>query len=160
MHRTAKSKRRLRQIESGECLKRPLVTGALNAPLVLFRMDSDSFCNIPISETVKLELLDGEVVALPWPTRDQLYCGSQLGFAITQHAKARSLGRVLPDILMMLDDGWTPAPDLVYVGRQHLRRVKEKRIEGPVVLAIEILGASHPEIDRTTKFRAYGRLGI
>jgi Uma2 family endonuclease len=38
--------------------------------------------------------------------------------------------------------------------------VKEKRIEGPVDLAIEILSPSNPELDRDTKFAAYARFGI
>jgi hypothetical protein len=35
---------------------------------VLFPMTSDEFCRLPESETVKLELLDGEVVIMPRAT--------------------------------------------------------------------------------------------
>jgi Uma2 family endonuclease len=63
-------------------------------------------------------------------------------------------------MLMKLDGIWTPAPDLVFVARKHLRRVKEKRIEGPVDLAVEALSPSNPAVDRVTKFAAYARFGI
>jgi Uma2 family endonuclease len=133
---------------------------AIKGPLVLFRMKSDQFCELPESDTVKLELLDGEVVIMTRPTRDHQHFIFQLGVAIELWSRQHKLGRILPEILMKLDDDWTPAPDLVFVARRHLRRVKEKRIEGPVDLAIEGLSPSHPEIDRDTKFKAYARFGI
>jgi Uma2 family endonuclease len=137
-----------------------MTTGTLNGLLVLFRMTSDEFCELPLSETVKLELLDGEVVVLTWPTPAHQYFIFELGVAISLWAKGCKLGRVLPDVLMKLDGEWTPAPDLVFVARRHLRRVKEKRIEGPVDLAVEALSPSNPEIDLEVKFTAYGRFGI
>jgi Uma2 family endonuclease len=123
-------------------------------------MTSDQFCELPPSDTVKLELLDGEVLILTRPTRNHQYFILQLAIVIALWAKPRNLGRVLPDMLMKLDDEWTPAPDLIYVARKHFKRVKERRIEGPVDLAIEALSPSHPEIDRETKFAAYARFGI
>jgi Uma2 family endonuclease len=137
-----------------------MATATLPQPLVLFRMTSDRFCELPPSDTVKLELLAGEVVVMGRPTRDHQYFILQLAFAIEQWNKPRKLGRLIADILMKLDDEWTPAPDLVFVARKHLRRVKEKRIEGPVDLAVEALSPGNPEIDRETKFDAYARFGI
>lgn len=132
----------------------------LTKPLVLFRMTSDQFCALPPSDTVKLELLDGEVVVMTRPTRNHQYFLGGLLVILMQWAKAHNLGRLLPDMLMKLDGHWTPAPDLVYVARRHLKRVKEKRIEGPVDLAVEILSPSNPEVDRETKFKAYARFGV
>src|SRR5438445_10412911 len=83
--------------------------------LVLFPMTSDEFCKLPISETVKLELLDGAVVVMPRATPFHQYFLLELAFVIAQWAKKMSLGRVLPDTLMKLDGKWTPAPDLVFV---------------------------------------------
>jgi Uma2 family endonuclease len=132
----------------------------LKGPLVLFRMTSDQFCELPESETVCLELLNGEVVIMPRPTSWHQYFILQLAMVIELWVRRRKLGRLLPDTLLKLDDEWTPAPDLVFVARRHLKRVKEKRIEGPVDLAIEALSPSHPELDRETKFAAYARFGI
>jgi len=141
--------------------KKPASAGpALAGPLRLFRMTSDVFCELPPSDTVKLELLNGMVIAKTWPSsRHQYYLG-ELACALTQWLKPRKLGRILPDTLLKLDDDWTPAPDLVFVARKHLKRVKVKRIEGPVDLAVEVLSPSNPEIDRETKFAAYAQFGI
>jgi Uma2 family endonuclease len=137
-----------------------VATVELKGRVVLFRMTSDQFCELPPSEQFKLELLDGEVVMAARPLRDHQYFIFQLGVAIEQWIKPRKLGRLLPDTLMKLDGSWTPAPDLVFVDRKHLKKVKQKRIEGPVTLAVEVLSPSHPETDRETKFAAYARFGI
>jgi Uma2 family endonuclease len=123
-------------------------------------MTSDEFCELPESETVKLELLDGEVVIMPRATAFHQYFLLQLAIVITQWAKKLNLGRVLPDTLMMLDEQWTPAPDLVFVAKRHLKRVVGKRIEGPVDLAIEALSPGTARVDRKTKFAAYAKYGI
>lgn len=137
-----------------------MATVHLKDPLILFRMSSDQFCELPPSDTVKLELLDGEVVIMTRPTRNHQYFIFQLAVVIEHWIKPRKLGRVLLDMLMKLDGAWTPAPDLVYVARRHLRRVKEKRIEGPVDLAVEALSPKNVQVDRETKFDAYARFGI
>jgi Uma2 family endonuclease len=137
-----------------------MATAELKGHVVLFRMKSDQFCELPLSETVKLELLNGKVFARPWPTPFHQYFVFQLGAVVEQWAGAHKLGAVLPDTLMKLDEDWTPAPDFVFVARKHWRRVKEKRIEGPVDLAVEVLSPINPEIDRETKFEAYARYGI
>lgn len=137
-----------------------MATATLKAPLVLFRMKSDQFCELPPSDTVTLELLNGEVVVLTRPTPAHQYFIMELGSLLNRWGKSRKLGRVLPDTLMKLDDEWTPAPDLVFVARKNLKRVKEKRIEGPVDLAVEVVSPSNPELDRETKFAAYARYGI
>lgn len=137
-----------------------MATVELKRPIVLFRMNSDQFCELPPSAEVKLELLNGEVVVMTRPTLPHQYFIFLLGMVLEQWAKAHKLGRVLPDVLVKLDGIWTPAPDLVFIAQRHLKRAKEKRIEGPVDLAVEALSPSNPEIDRETKFDAYARFGI
>src|SRR5262245_9950588 len=128
--------------------------------LVLFPMTSDQFCKLPTSDTVKLELLDGEVVVMPRATPLHQYFLLRLAIAVQLWADRLKLGRVLPETLMKLDGRWTPAPDLVFVASRHLRRVKVKRIEGPVDLAIEALSPKTAKVDRMTKFKAYDKYGI
>jgi len=131
----------------------------LDELLVLFPMTSDEFCELPPSESVKLELLDGKVYAMTRPSPMHQYFISKLHAVLTQWVEPKKLGRVLPDTLMKLDNRWTPAADLVFVAQRHLKRVKKKRIEGPVDLAIEVL-SSNKQIDRGTKFVTYARFGI
>jgi Uma2 family endonuclease len=126
---------------------------------VLFRMTSDQFCALPPSESFKLELLDGEVLMAARPAPTHQHFVFQLGVTVDQWVKPRDLGRVLLDTLMKLNGSWTPAPDLVFLWKRHLKRVQKKRIVGPVDLAAEVLSASK-KIDKQTKFIAYARFGI
>src|SRR5262249_18336833 len=128
--------------------------------LVLFPMTSDQFCKLPPSDTVKLELLDGEVVVMPRATPFHQYFLLELAIVLAQWTRKMDLGRLLPDTLMKLDGKWTPAPDLAFVAKRHLRLVKGKRIEGPVDLAIEALSPKTAKVDRMTKFKAYAKYGI
>jgi Uma2 family endonuclease len=109
---------------------------------------------------LKLELLDGEVVIMPRASSFHQYFLLRLSMFLQLWADRFDLGRLLPDTLMKLDGKWTPAPDLAFVAKAHLRRVKRKRIEGPVDLAIEALSRGTARVDRTTKFEAYAKYGI
>lgn len=135
-------------------------TAQLKRPVVLFHMTSDQFCKLPPSDEVKLELINGEVIMAARPVPNHQYFVAELISAINPWIKRRRLGRLLPDTLMKLDGDWTPAPDLVFIRTKNLHRVKNKRIEGPVDLAIEVLSPTNPELDRETKFEAYARYGI
>lgn len=138
----------------------PSPVADLDGYIVLFPMKSDPFCDLPPSDTVKLELLNGEVIAMTRPGPRHQYFVLQLAMALERWARKHKLGAVFPDTLLKLNDEWTLAPDLMFVAQKSLRRVKEKRIEGPVDLAIEVLSPTTSEIDRATKFEAYARFGI
>jgi Uma2 family endonuclease len=140
--------------------KVPMATAKLKGRVVLFRMTSDQFCELPPSEQFQLELLDGEVVMAARPVPNHQHFIFQLAVVIDQWIKPRKLGRVLPDTLMKVNDVWTPAPDLCFLKTKHLKRVQKKRIVGPVDLAVEALSPGNEEIDRETKFAAYARFGI
>jgi Uma2 family endonuclease len=127
---------------------------------VLFRMDSDRFCELPPSDLFKLELLDGEVHLAARRSPAHQYFVSELLVVLKQWVKAHRLGRVLMDTLMKVGEDWTPAPDLCFLCSRHLKRVQKKRIVGPVDLAVEVISPSDEKADRVTKFTAYARFGI
>lgn len=137
-----------------------MARAGLKQPAVLFRLTSEEFCQLPPGEQVELELIDGEVTTAARPAPSHQHFVFQLGIVIDQWIKAHRLGRVLLDTLMKLDQGWTPAPDICYLARNHLRRVQKQRIVGPVDLAVEVLSLSTSLTDRRAKFSAYARFGI
>jgi Uma2 family endonuclease len=137
-----------------------MATMPLKGRVVLFRMNSDQFCELPPSDSFKLELLDGGVLMAARPVPTHQHFVFELAVFLRQWVKTKKLGRLLLDTLMKVGDEWTPAPDLSFLWTKHLRRVKQKRIEGPVDLAVEVLSPSDEEADRETKFTAYARFGI
>lgn len=137
-----------------------MATAERRGRMVLFRMKSDEFCNLPPSDLWKLELLDGEVLMAARPTFHHQYFISELVVVLKHWVKKKRLGWVTLDTLMTLSDEWTPAPDLCFIRTKHLPRVKKRRIEGPVDLAVEVVSPSGRRVDRETKFNAYAEFGI
>jgi Uma2 family endonuclease len=137
-----------------------MATAELAGRAVLFRMTSDQFCELPPSDSFKLELLNGEVVVKARPIPNHQHFIFELGVVLRAWIKTRKLGRILLDTLMKLNGSWTPAPDLCFLKTRHLKRVERKRIVGPVDLAVEVLSPSDEQADRMTKFSAYAEFGI
>jgi Uma2 family endonuclease len=141
-------------------LHKAMATVELKGRVALFPMKSEQFCELPPSDSFKLELLDGEVLMAARPAPNHQHFLVELTVVLRGWIKAKRLGRILLDTLMKANEGWTPAPDLSFLKTKHLKRVKKKRIEGAVDLAVEILSPSDEEADRTTKFTAYAEFGI
>jgi Uma2 family endonuclease len=126
--------------------------------VVLFRMSSTQFATLPVCER-KLELLDGEVVMAAQPRFDhQDFVGGLLA-ELRAWVRAGNLGRVAISPGVRLAEGWTPAPDIVFVATARLASIGDD-IDGPVDLAVEILSPSNTATDRVTKFEAYARYGV
>jgi Uma2 family endonuclease len=132
----------------------------LPSSMKLFRMDSDRFCDLPPSDQYRLELLNGDVVMAARPSPKHQYFGFELGVALELFARSRNLGIVLPHTLMTLDTRWTPVPDVCFLFEKHLRRLGDKRINGPVDLAVEVISPGYEHQDRETKHEGYARFGI
>ena len=128
------------------------------AGIVLFRMTSDEFAHLPESEQ-KLELLDGKVIMAASPRPSHQVFGGELYAVLKPWIVSNRLGRLFPATDVRLDDDWTPCPDLSFLKTEHLGRVGDTQIVGPVDLAVEILSPSNPENDLEVKFAAYARHG-
>lgn len=137
-----------------------MATATLPNPGVLFHMTSEQFCALPPSETVRLELLDGEVIMAARPAPDHQHFLGELYVVLRNWVRSHRLGHVFLDTLMKVGGRWTPAPDLCFLETNHRKRVKRKRIEGPVDLAVEVTSPWDKKIDRVTKFKAYAQFGI
>ncbi len=133
--------------------------GPITRPVVLFAMNSDQFAALPESQQY-LELIDGKVVMSPKPRpRHQRFVGRLIA-VLNPWLDQHGLGDLFPETEMRVSDDWTPAPDLSFVRTDHLDRVGETQILGPVDLAVEVLSPSNENTDRDDKFAAYARFGI
>jgi Uma2 family endonuclease len=122
-------------------------------------MNSAQFAALPESDQ-NLELLNGEVVLSPRRRPPHQQFIGRLFAVLDQWVEDHQLGKVYPDVEMLLDEKWTPAPDLVFIAAEHVDRVGEKQILGPADLAVEALSPSNVKDDRVGKFRAYAAHAI
>jgi Uma2 family endonuclease len=108
------------------------------------------------------EWVDGEVVMVsPAATKHQLIAGLLLQI-MNIYAETRNLGQVLsaPFLMRLLDVPSGREPDLLFVARAHLDRLKEAYLDGPADLVVEIVSPESRARDRGEKFYEYEAAGV
>ncbi|MBI4587723.1 MAG: Uma2 family endonuclease [Candidatus Rokubacteria bacterium] len=109
----------------------------------------------------RYELHEGELSVTPAPSPKHQETGGNLLIVLSQHVKARGLGKVfVSPIDCILSDITVVQPDLVYVETGRLSAITTRGIEGPPTLVIEILSPSTIQIDRGVKVQLYARHGV
>jgi Uma2 family endonuclease len=110
-------------------------------------------------EDTLAEWVDGEVV-LYSPASDQHQNLADFLIAILRpYVESRNLGwvRTAP-FQMKLEHG--REPDLLYLSRDHLERLKETHLDGPADLVVEIVSSDSVARDRGEKFYEYEAGGV
>ena len=109
----------------------------------------------------RTEIVDGELVMSPTPaTRHQKICtrlGIQLGSYIEQHNLGLFLSSPMHVILAL---HLHYEPDLCFITNQRETIVKEKFIDGPPDLIIEVISESNRTHDTVVKFQNYAQHGV
>ncbi len=108
------------------------------------------------------EWVDGEVIVLtPASTRHQLIKKFLVGI-LDAYVAFRDLGEVLdaPFQVKLGPDLPGREPDLLFVAREHMERLKETYLEGPADLVVEIISPESAARDRGDKFYEYEAAGV
>lgn len=109
-------------------------------------------------EDTLAEWVDGEIeMASPASSRHQRIA-SFLDRLLGLFAQNYDLGQVFPPPFQMKLPYSGREPDLVFVTKDHLERVKEVYLDGPADMVIEVVSKESRLRDRVTKFNEY-RLG-
>jgi len=144
-------------VEEQPALRQQLA-GALSDALRRPRMTYEEFLAWADEDTLA-EWVDGEVVMTsPANDRHQDISGF-LESVLRAFVEARRLGiiRSAP-FQMKLEHG--REPDLLFVAREHLKRLKETYLDGPADLVVEIVSPEGIGRDRGEKFYEYARGGV
>ncbi len=105
------------------------------------------------------EWVDGEVIVLSPASDRHQDLRDWLVFTLRAFAEAHDLGVVRSaPFLMKLERG--REPDVLFVAREHLARLKENYLDGPADLVIEIVSPDSIERDRGSKFVEYEAAGV
>ena len=108
----------------------------------------------------RYEILDGELFVSPSPSRWHQELLKRLFRAFVE-LEDRGLAKVyFAPLDVILSPTRVVEPDLVVVGKQRREILKERGVEGPPDLVIEVLSPSTTKHDRTRKRRFYARNGI
>ncbi|MGH9943166.1 MAG: Uma2 family endonuclease [Pyrinomonadaceae bacterium] len=113
-------------------------------------------------EDVSAEWVDGEVHYISPASTKHQDLSDFLVAILRFFVEARDAGVVLSAPFQMKTGPELPGrePDLLFVAREHLNRLKQTRLEGPADLAVEIISPESRARDRGAKFYEYEQGGV
>ena len=110
-------------------------------------------------EDTLAEWVDGEVIMYTPASRRHQDIGGFLYEVLRAYVRLRRLGEVIQaPFQMKLERG--REPDLLFVARQHLERLKETYLDGPADLVVEVMSPDSVARDRGEKFYEYAQGGV
>ena len=111
---------------------------------------------------VRAEYVEGEVLPMSPVRREHDDLQGFLVSLLRHFAEAHDLGEVHGDNYLMRnpDSGYGRVPDLMFVRRENLTKLRDTHLEGPADLVVEIVSPESRERDRGTKFYEYEQMGV
>lgn len=116
-----------------------------------------------LDEDIWAEWVDGEVEMLSPASRRHQSIKMFLAQVLSTYVVEGGLGQVLDaPFLMRLPEEMQRArePDLLFVAREHLERLRETYLDGPADLVVEIVSPESALRDRGAKFAEYEMAGV
>jgi Uma2 family endonuclease len=108
------------------------------------------------------EWVDGEIIVLSPASLQHQKLDLWLASAFDTFVKERNSGIVLtaPFLMRLPTRPSGREPDILFVAREHLDRLKETYLDGPADLVVEIISPESRERDEQTKLREYEAGGV
>ncbi len=139
-------------------LRRRLLT-ALLEPARPRQMTYEEFLAWADEDTLA-EWVDGEVVMTSPAGYRHQDIANFLVSVLRSFVETRQLGRVLSAPFQMKLEKSGREPDLLFIAREHLDRLKETYLDGPADLVVEVVSPESIGRDRGEKFYEYEQAGI
>jgi Uma2 family endonuclease len=108
-----------------------------------------------------VEWVDGEIVEMPPVSGSHSNVTTFLISILRAYADA-SGGEIRAEPFQMKTGPTLPgrAPDVIYVSKRAVKRLKESHLEGPADVVVEVISPSYRRVDRVTKFQEYEQGGV
>ncbi len=149
-------------LAAGEPAERPLhrqMLDALLAPTQPPRMSYEEFLTWADEDTLA-EWVDGEVILTSPASIPHQDLAGFLGSVLRPFVEQRGLGVALVAPFQMKLDGSSREPDLIFLARDHLDRLRRTHLAGPADLAVQIISPESIGRDRGEKFYEHEQAGI
>ncbi len=123
------------------------------------RYTYEDYSRLP--EGAPYQLIGGELVIRPSPVSYHQIILRKIGFELVRFVDERGLGEILyAPIDVYLSQTETYQPDIIFISKERLDIIGEKRIEGAPDLVIEILSEATAYYDLRHKKHVYERTGV
>lgn len=115
-----------------------------------------------LNEDTRAEWVDGEVVTLSPVSTLHESLGGFLYLLLRAYVEQKGLGRVLiaPFVMRLLEANRAREPDILFVKKEHLSRLRDTYLDGPADLVVEITSAESVLRDRGEKYAEYEMEGV
>lgn len=135
-------------------------TPAAESPRVIAEMTYAQFLQLPAD--VHAEWVDGKVIEMPAVTDEHSALQAFFMKVVGVYVDAHHLGEVRAEPFQMKPAADLPgrSPDLLFVARRNLSRLKKLYLDGPADLVVEILSPGTVSVDRGDKYAEYERGGV
>jgi Uma2 family endonuclease len=139
---------------------RPAPVKDVRPPRIIGEMSYDQF--LQLDEDVFAEWVDGKVIEMAAVTDEhsalQIFCVKVVGTFVDAH----ELGEVRSEPFQMKTGPDLPgrSPDLIFVARKNLPRLKRLYLDGPADLVIEVISPGTVDVDRGAKYSEYEKGGV
>lgn len=109
-----------------------------------------------------VEWVDGEIIDHMPPSAPHQNLVALLIVLLRNYVNRLDAGRVViaPFEVKLWPDGPSREPDILYVSREQLGRLTDKRFEGAPDLVVEVVSPGSVTIDRVDKYLEYERAGV
>ena len=116
---------------------------------------------IPSDDSVRLELIEGELITMPPAGEDHGYIGLEIGSEVRNFVKRHKLGRTYgSETGFRLSDDTVLAPDVAFVCKERVPTVRSRGFaKGAPDLAIEVVSPSNTVPELLRKIRLYFKAG-
>ena len=111
-------------------------------------------------EDTLAEWVDGTVVMTTPASARHQYLAAFLQNILAPYTSVHDLGTVLLAPFQMKLPHSAREPDVLFLAKEHLGRLRESHIEGPADLVVEIVSKESRSRDRGEKFYEYGEGGV
>jgi len=117
---------------------------------------------LALAEPERAEWVDGVVIPMASVTVEHARIVAFLGDLMRRVAAAFGAGEIFQDPFVMRLPGLERgrAPDIMFVAREHLDRLRENYLDGPADFAVEVMSPGSRGLDRGEKFYEYEAAGI
>lgn len=141
-----------------ENLRRDLLNTLLAATMIP-PMNYEEFLAWADEDTLA-EWVDGEVIMTSPASKQHQEISGFLFKTLSTYVEANDLGTVIQPPFQMKLAKSGREPDLIFVAKEHLERLKPTHLDGPADLVVEIVSPESVGRDRGEKFYEYEQSGI
>lgn len=114
-----------------------------------------------LPEDKRYQLINGEIIEMPSPSTLHQRIVGRIFQGLANYADKTGLGEVfIAPLDCYFSEHETFQPDIIFVSAENLHRVKEKRIEGPPDLVVEVISKSTAYYDLRHKKEVYESSGV